>query len=58
MKKTKRGDRFIKPGKNRIYVVRKANIKGDWILLKEENGAHQILTSQNTLKTWRKYKVA
>ena len=56
MEKAKEGDRFIKPDSNRIYIVTKLVINGDWVILKEEGGDHQILTSQESLSTWIKIK--
>lgn len=56
MEKAKKGDRFIKPSKNKIYVVKKVMLKGVWVVLKEENGDHQILASQESLRTRRKWK--
>jgi hypothetical protein len=56
VEKAKKGDRFTKPFKNKIYVVKKVILKGDWAVLKEENGDHQILASQESLRTWRKGK--
>ena len=52
MEKAKEGDRFIKPDSKNIYTVTKVVINGDWVILKEEGGDHQILTSQESLKTW------
>lgn len=52
MEKAKEGDRFIKPDSKRVYIVRKVVINGDWVILQEEGGDHQILTSQESLKTW------
>jgi len=52
VEKAKRGDRFIKPESKKIYVVSKVVLDGDWVVLKEEHGNHQILTSQESLKTW------
>jgi hypothetical protein len=56
VEKAKEGDRFIKPDSKRIYMVTKLVIKGDWVILKEEGGDHQILTSQESLSTWIKIK--
>ena len=56
MEKTKKGERFIKPCKNKIYVVRKVILNGDWAVLREENGDHQILTSQESLRACRNWK--
>lgn len=56
MEKAKKGDRFIKPSKNKIYVVKKVFLKGNWAVLKEENGDHQILAPQESLRTRRKWK--
>jgi hypothetical protein len=50
--KAKKGDRFIKPDNKKIYIVTKIVVKGDWVILREEKGDHQILTSQESLKTW------
>jgi hypothetical protein len=54
VEKAKEGDRFIKPGSDKIYVVSKCVLNGDWVVLKEDPGDHQILTSQESLKTWEK----
>jgi hypothetical protein len=54
VEKAKKGDKFIKPESNKIYVVSKVVLNGDWVVLKEEHGNHQILTSQESLKTWTK----
>ena len=56
MERAKKGDRFIKPSKKKIYVVKKVFLKGDWPVLKEENGDHQILASQESLRTRRKWR--
>ena len=56
IEKTKRGDRFIKPGDKKVYVVAKVVINGDWVILKEEDGERQILTSKESLETWIKKK--
>jgi hypothetical protein len=50
--KAKEGDRFIKPDSKKIYIVTKVVLNGDWVILKEESGDRQILTSQESLKTW------
>jgi hypothetical protein len=52
VEKAKEGDRFIRPDSKKIYLVTKVVIKGDWVILKEEGGVYQILTSQESLKTW------
>jgi len=52
VEKAKAGDRFIKPDSKRIYIVKKVVINGDWVILQEEGGEHQILTSEESLKTW------
>jgi hypothetical protein len=52
VEKAKEGDRFINPDSKKIYIVTKVVIKGDWLILKEEGGDHQMLTSQESLKTW------
>jgi hypothetical protein len=54
VEKAKKGDRFIKPESKKIYVVSKVVLNGDWVVLKEEQGNHQILTSQESLRTWGK----
>jgi hypothetical protein len=54
VEKAKEGDRFIKPDTERIYEVARVVIGGDWVVLKEEGGDHQILTSQESLETWKK----
>ncbi len=54
MGKAKEGDKFIRPDSKKIYVVSKIVLNGDWVVLKEEQGNHQILTSQESLKTWGK----
>jgi hypothetical protein len=53
-KVAKEGDRFIRPDTNKIYVVKKIVLKGDWVILMEEGGEHQLLTSQESLKMWTK----
>jgi len=55
-KVAKEGDRFIRPDTNKIYVVRKTVLKGNWVILVEEDEEHQLLTSQESLKTWIKKK--
>ena len=52
MEKAKEGDRFIKPDSKKTYIVTKVVINGDWVILKEEGGDRQMLTSQESLKTW------
>ncbi len=54
MEKAKEGDRFIKPDTGKIYVIARVVIGGDWVILKEEWGDHQILTSQESLEMWEK----
>jgi hypothetical protein len=54
MRKAKKGDKFVKPESKKIYVVSKVVLNDDWVVLKEEHGNHQILTSQESLKTWTK----
>ncbi len=56
VEKAKEGDRFIKPDSKRIYIVAKVVMNGDWVILKEEGGGHQILTSQESLSTWIRMK--
>ena len=56
MEKTKKGDRLIKPDDKKVYVVAKVVINGDWVILKEEDGERQILTSKESLETWIKEK--
>jgi len=56
VEKTKKGDRLIKPGDKKVYIVMKVVINGDWVILKEEDGERQILTSKESLETWRKEK--
>jgi hypothetical protein len=56
VEKTKKGDRFIKPDSKKVYVVTKVVINGDWVILKEEDGERQILTSKESLETWIKEK--
>jgi hypothetical protein len=55
-KDVKIGDRFIKPDSKKVYVVTKVVINGDWVILKEEDGECQILTSKESLETWIKEK--
>jgi hypothetical protein len=55
-KVAKEGDRFIRPDTNKIYVVKKIVLKGNWVILVEEDEEHQLLTSQESLKTWIKKK--
>ena len=52
VEKAKEGDRFIKPDNKKTYIVTKVVINGDWVILKEEGGDRQMLTSQESLKTW------
>jgi len=56
VEKTKKGDRLIKPGGKKVYVVTKVVINDDWVILKEEDGERQILTSKESLETWIKKK--
>jgi hypothetical protein len=56
VKKAKKGDRFIELSKNKIYVVKKVIVKGDWAVLREENGDHQIVVSRESLRARRKWK--
>ena len=56
MEEAKKGDRFIKPDSKRIYVVTKVVVNDDWVILKEEDGERQILTSKESLETWKKKK--
>jgi hypothetical protein len=54
--KIKIGDRFIKPDSKKVYVVTKAVMNGDWVILKEEDGELQILTSKESLEAWIREK--
>jgi hypothetical protein len=54
VEKAKEGDRFIKPDTGKIYVIARVVMDGDWVILKEERGTRQILTSQESLETWKK----
>jgi hypothetical protein len=54
MEKVKIGDRFIKPDSKKVYVVTEMVVNDDWVILKEEDGEGQILTSKESLGTWRK----
>ena len=54
MEKAKEGDRFIKPDTGKIFEVARVVIGGEWVVLKEEDGDRQILTSQESLRTWKK----
>ena len=56
MEKIEKGDRFIKPDSKKVYVVKKVVINGDWVVIKEEDGERQILTSKESLETWKKEK--
>jgi hypothetical protein len=56
MEKIEKGDQFIKPESKKVYVVTKVVINGDWVILKEEDGERQILTSKESLETWIKEK--
>jgi len=38
-----------------VKPVARVVMDGDWVVLKEEGGNHQILTSQESLETWKKY---
>ncbi len=52
MERAKEGDRFIRPDSKKTYIVTKVVISGDWVILQEEEGDRQILTSQESLRTW------
>jgi hypothetical protein len=54
VERAKEGDKFIKPDTGKIYVVARVVIGGDWVILKEERGDRQILTSQESLETWKR----
>jgi len=56
VERAQEGDRFVKPDSKKIYVVIRVVIGGDWVVLKEEGSDHQVLTSQESLKTWIRYK--
>jgi len=56
VEEVKKGDRFIRPDSKKVYVVTKVVIDGDWVILKEEDGERQILTSKESLETWIKEK--
>jgi hypothetical protein len=56
VEKIKKGDRFIRPDSKKVYVVTKVVINGDWVVIKEEDGERQILTSKESLETWIKKK--
>ena len=56
MERAKEGDRFIKPDTGKIYEVARVVMGGDWVVLKEEEGDRQILTSQESLETWQRYR--
>lgn len=54
VERAREGDRFIKPDTGKVYKVARVVIGGDWVVLKEEDGDRQILTSQESLGTWKK----
>jgi hypothetical protein len=54
VERAREGDRFVKPDTGKIYAVARVVMGGDWVVLKEEGGDHQILTSQESLETWKK----
>jgi len=56
VERAKEGDRFIKPDTGKIYEVARVVMGGDWVVLKEEEGDRQILTSQESLETWQRYR--
>jgi hypothetical protein len=56
VEKIEKGDRFIRPDSNKVYVVTKVVINDDWVVIKEEGGERQILTSKESLETWKKKK--
>jgi len=56
VEEAKKGDRFIKPDSKKVYIVTKVVVNGDWVVLKEEDGECQILTSKESLETWIKKK--
>jgi hypothetical protein len=51
VEKAKEGNRFIRPDSKKIYLVTKVVMKNGRVILKEEGGDHQILTSQDSLET-------
>jgi hypothetical protein len=56
MEKIKIGDRFIRPDSKKVYIVTKVVMFDEWVVIKEEDGERQILTSRESLKTWMKEK--
>jgi hypothetical protein len=56
VERAKKGDRFIKPDSKEIYVVVRVVFSGDRVVLKEQGSDRHILTSQEGLETWIKYK--
>ena len=56
VEEAKKGDRFIKPDSKKVYVVTKVVVNDDWVILKEEGGKCQILTSKESLETWIREK--
>jgi hypothetical protein len=56
VEKIKKGDQFIRPDSKKVYVVTKVVINDDWVVIKEEGGERQILTSRGSLKAWKKKK--
>jgi len=56
VEKIEKGDRFIRPDSKKVYVVTKVVINGGWVVIKEEDGERQILTSKESLETWVKEK--
>jgi lipocalin len=49
----KRGDRFIDPFTKKSYDVTELVMDGSYAILKEVDGNHEILLSQEELKKWR-----
>jgi hypothetical protein len=56
MGEIKIGDRFIKPDSKKVYVVAKLLMYDEWVVIEEEDGERQILTSRESLETWIKEK--
>jgi hypothetical protein len=50
----KQGDKFIDPLTKKVYVVTEVLFDGSYGILREADGNHQILMSQEDLKEWGK----
>ncbi len=56
MSEVKIGDRFIRPDNKKVYIVSRVVINDEWVVVKEEDGEGQILTSKESLELWIREK--